>query len=173
METIATTPAKEFESKSVTNLSSKDQQMNSASTHRTDRLSLFSASSFGSSSSTSSTLENRPSSSVSKRSSNLKKPNQSSTRARSPKSVSFNFDKQKASNTTTNENPPPPPMPANVEPLEMSSSEIESNVLPMTIPNITNSNESFQLSSDLIPDLFQQHHTEVTSQPNIGFKLGK
>ncbi|CAF4915459.1 unnamed protein product, partial [Rotaria socialis] len=78
---------KEFESKSVTNLSTKDQQIISPSSRRTDRLSLYSASSFGSSSSTnSSTIENRPSSSTSKRSSSLKKSDQSSTRVKSPKS---------------------------------------------------------------------------------------
>ncbi|CAF4858184.1 unnamed protein product, partial [Rotaria socialis] len=35
-----------------------------------------------------------------------------------------------------------------------------------------NSNETLKLNSDLMPDLFKQHHNEVTNQPDIGFKMG-
>ncbi|CAF1071258.1 unnamed protein product [Rotaria sordida] len=159
--------AKEFESKSVTNLSTKDQQINSPSSRRTDRLSLYSASSFDSSSTNSSTIENRPNSSTSKRSSNLKKSDQSSTRAKSPKSVSFSFDENQDSNALINQN-----QESNIQPIEKSSTEIDDTNIQMTTPMMINSNESFKLNSDLIPELFKQHHNEVTTQPNIGFKMG-
>ncbi|CAF0924570.1 unnamed protein product [Rotaria sp. Silwood1] len=158
---------KEFESKSVTNLSTKDQQINSPSSRRTDRLSLYSASSFDSTSTNSSTIENRPSSSTSKRSSNLKKSDQSSTRAKSPKSVSFSIDEKQELNTFNDQN-----QESNIELFEKPLTEIDNSNIQITTPIISNSNESFKLNSDLIPDLFKQHHNEVTTQPNIGFKMG-
>jgi hypothetical protein len=90
----------------------KELNSNSPTTsYRTDRLSLFSPTSFNSSSTNSLNNDNRPNSSTSKRSSNLKKSNQSSIR---PKSVTFNFDQDenneqqieicKSSNETIKEN---------------------------------------------------------------------
>jgi hypothetical protein len=35
------------------------------------------------------------------------------------------------------------------------------------------SNELIKENCDLIPDLFKQHHNEVTNKENIGYKLGK
>ncbi|CAF3651988.1 unnamed protein product [Rotaria socialis] len=157
---------KEFESKSVTNLSTKDQQIISPSSRRTDRLSLYSASSFGSSSSTnSSTIENRPSSSTSKRSSSLKKSDQSSTRVKSPKSVTFSFDDNRDSHVSAN-----PSQQSNREPIETPLTELNDSSVQMTTS--MNSNETLKLNSDLMPDLFKQHHNEVTNQLDIGFKMG-
>ena len=159
---------KEFESKSVTNLSPKDQQMTTPSSRRTDRLSLYSASSFASSSSNSSTIENRPGSSASKRSSNLKKPDQSSTRPKSPKSVSFSFDENKDSKPIINEN-----QQSTTEPIDLSSTEINNNIGDMITPIIPNASELLKPSSDFIPGLFKQYRDEVTTKPDIGFKLGR
>jgi hypothetical protein len=66
----------------------KSKRKMSPSNRRDDRLLLNSASSYTSSS----TIENRFNSSTSKRSSNLKKSDQSLTRIRSPKSVTFSLD---------------------------------------------------------------------------------
>lgn len=130
---------------------------------------MYSASSFGSSTTSSSTLENRPASSASKRSSNLKKLDQSSTRVKSPKSVTFNFDDDKNSPKVENSN-----QQTYVEPIEASLAEIDDTNLQMTAStNSNSSSNNSRLNSDLIPELFKQHHNEVTNQPNIGFKLGK
>ncbi|CAF2972931.1 unnamed protein product [Rotaria sp. Silwood2] len=165
---------KEFESKSVTNLCTKDQQISSPSSRRTDRLSLYSASSFDSTSTNSSTIENRPNSSTSKRSSNLKKSDHSSARAKSPKSVSFSIDENQESNTSINQNPESyiQNQESYIQPIEKSSTELDNTNIQMTTSMMSNSNEILKLNSDLMPELFKQHHDEVTTQPNIGFKLG-
>lgn len=43
----------------------------------------------------------------------------------------------------------------------------------MTSSIIPNSNEILRQNSDFIPELFKQHHQEVTNKPDIGYKLGK
>ena len=143
--------------------------MTTPSSRRTDRLSLYSATSFSSSSTNSSTIENRPNSSTSKRSSNLKRSEQSVTRAKSPKSVSFNFDEIKDSKILNDENQ----QSRNYQPIEISSTEINNTIEEMTTSIIPTVNEILKTNSDLIPDLFKQHHNEITTKPNIGFKLGK
>ncbi|CAF1453847.1 unnamed protein product [Adineta ricciae] len=90
------------------------------------------------------TTDPRPNSSLQKRSSNLKR---SDSRIKSGKSVSFCFDENKES---TNENPP-------TEAFE----EITTPVIPYQREN-----------SDLMPDLFKQHHKEITNKPTIGYKMG-
>jgi len=139
--------------------------MNSPSTHPTDRLSLCSASSYTSSSTNSyNNNENRLNSSISKRSSNLKKSDQTSTRAKSPKSVSFNIDDNKDLIHDKQQQQ----QQINI-PIEENKSLNET----ITSPIITNSNEISRENSDLIPELFKQHHHQVTNKQNIGYKLGK
>ena len=95
----------------------------------------------------------RPNSVANKRSSNLKK---SDPRIKSAKSVSFNFDENKSSNTSSIEKQ------ESIETFE----EMTTSVIP-------HSNGMIRQNSDLMPDLFQQHHKEITNKPNIGYKMGK
>jgi hypothetical protein len=121
---------------------------------------LCSASSYDSSSTSSSTIENRPSSSTSKRSSNLKRSDQtSSSRLKSPKSVSFSLDQNNKDQIEI--------------PIEKCSRETNEIFDQIITPIIQNSNGIFRQNSDLIPELFKQHHSEVTTKPNIGYNMGK
>ena len=106
---------------------------------------------------------------MSKHSSNLKKSSQSSARAKSPKSVTFSLDQNNDSTTPIIQQQPPPP----TEPQEKPSTDTNKTFSEITTPIILNSNKTFRQTSDFIPDLFKQHHTEVTTKPNIGYKLGK
>jgi hypothetical protein len=158
----STNSIKKFDSKSVTNLSLTDRQITSGLTHPTDRLSLYSPSSYTSSTTTTTNSlnnENRPNSSTSKRSSNLKKSDQSSSnRVKSPKSVTFNIEQNKELTKPI---------------IEKQQTIVESIEKTLNETITSNSNEILRQNSDLIPDLFKQHHNEVTNKPNIGYKLGK
>lgn len=97
--------------------------------------------------------EVRPSSATQKRSSSLKKTTSHSTnRAKSPKSVSFSMDQEKSS--------PHSPITEQTPTKEIQTT---STVKPA----------SPRISSDLLPDLFQQHHHEVTNKTQIGYQMGK
>lgn len=144
-----------FQSKSVTNLNpNKHLRDDSPVDRQTDQNSLYSSSSLSQEFPASNTLKNdsRPSSSPSKRSSSLKKSHpQTLTRVKSPKSVSFVLDKSKETTLT---------VAPQIQPQDEHEEEEEST------PTATPTN------SDLLPDLFHQHHHEITTKTNIGYQMG-
>ncbi|CAF4725387.1 unnamed protein product, partial [Rotaria magnacalcarata] len=81
----------------------------------------------------------RPSSSASKRSSNLKKSDQSSTRVKSPKSVTFSFDENRDSHASAN-----PSQQSNLEPIETPLAELDDASIQMTTS--MNLNEPLKLN---------------------------
>ncbi|CAF0845747.1 unnamed protein product [Adineta steineri] len=103
-----------------------------------------------SSSTNSLTSESRTNSSTIKRSSSLKK---SEPRIKSAKSVSFNFNENKDS------------QPSNIEKPSTESNETFEELTTSVIPYN-------RQNSDLMPDLFKQHHKEITNKPTIGYKMG-
>lgn len=111
--------------------------------------------------------EIRPSSATSKRSSSLKRTsNQCLNRVKSPKSVSFNIDQEKH------------PTPLIVD----GQKPFTESILPINvvkeIPTDSTTPPMIRLTatrpiSDVLPDLFQQHHHEITNKTNIGYQMGK
>ena len=140
MKNILNQQNEQFNSKSLTNLNIEQQQQQRTSplTQQSDRLSLCSASSCDSS--TSSTIN----------SANLKKVDSSFNRPKSPKSVTFSFDQEQIDEQPNEQ----------ITFIQQQEQDHQSN-------------SSTKINSDLIPQLFHQHHNEITHKTNIGYKLGK
>ena len=152
MKNILNQQNEQFNSKSLTNLNieqqqqqqQQQQQRTSPLTQQSDRLSLCSASSCDSS--TSSTIN----SANTKKNSNLKKVDSSFNRPKSPKSVTFSFDQEQIDEQPNEQ----------ITFIQQQEQDHQSN-------------SPTKINSDLIPQLFHQHHNEITHKTNIGYKLGK
>ena len=80
----------------------------------------------------------------------MKKVDSSFNRPKSPKSVTFSFDQEQIDEQPNEQ----------ITFIQQQEQDHQSN-------------SPTKINSDLIPQLFHQHHNEITHKTNIGYKLGK